>query len=71
MEGVGGPVVLTGLPDGWIPDRLGRDAGGQRRGGVAVADVVQPDRRPLRVLVCMGTGSDNITSSGTRQQEPT
>ena len=25
----------------------------------------------FRVLVCMGTGSDKITSSGTRQQEPT
>jgi hypothetical protein len=25
----------------------------------------------FRVLVCTGTGSDKITSSGTRQQEPT
>jgi len=27
-----------------LADHLGRDAGGQRRGGVAVTDVVQPDR---------------------------
>jgi hypothetical protein len=40
-------VDVQGDGDGGVAqalaDHLGRDAGGQRGGGVAVADVVQPD----------------------------
>src|SRR4029450_2231258 len=47
--GDGGAGDVDGDGDGGVAealaDHLGRDAGGKRRGGVAVADVVQPDRR--------------------------
>jgi hypothetical protein len=42
-------VDVQGDGDGGVAealaDHLGRDASGQRRGGVAVADVMEPDRR--------------------------